>query len=176
MPLKNNVQSIPGYNVTSGADLTGSMGLSRHPHHPPLFPLGSFYYEVADGVTRFFLTKDPHFNALTLNTTTGGAYADQLLPQSIASDASNADLTPFAQHGGKFLMVHGTTDTTIPTGASIEFYTMMQAKMGQPAMDAFMRFYLVPGFGHGRGVFDAGFDALGILDAWVEAGKAPAAA
>ena len=175
VPLKNGVQSIPGYNVTSGADLTGSMGLLSHPCHPPLFPLGSFYYEVADGVTRFFLTKDPHFNALTLNTTTGRAYADQLLPQSIASDASDADLTPFARHGGKFLMVHGTTDTTIPTGASVEFYTMMQAKMGQPAMDAFLRFYLVPGFGHGRGVFDAGFDALRVLDAWVEGGPAPAA-
>ena len=175
MPLKNGVQSIPGYNITSGADLSGSMGLLSHPLHPPRFPLASFYYEVADGVTRFFLTRDPHFNALTLNTTTGGAYAGQLLPQSIASDASDADLTPFAQHGGKFLMVHGTTDTTIPTGASIEFYSMMQAKMGQTAMDQFMRFYLIPGFGHGRGVFDAGFDALSVLDAWVQGGTAPTA-
>ena len=172
-PLSHGVQSIPGYNITSGADLTGVMGLYSHPLHPPKFPLGSFYYEIADGVTRFFLTRDPQFNALTLDTTTGGAYADQLMPQSIASDASDADLTPFAQHGGKFLMIHGTTDTTIPTGASVEFYKMMQAKMGQPAMDAFMRFYLVPGFGHGHGVFDAGFDALGVLDAWVESAKAP---
>lgn len=174
-PLKNNVQSIPGYNVFAGADLTGSMGLLSHPLHPPKFPLGSFYYEVADGVSRFFLTRDPHFNALTLDTTTGGTYADRLLPQSIASDASDADLTPFAQHGGKFLMVHGTSDATIPTGASVEFYTMMQAKMGQPAMDAFMRFYLIPGYGHGHGIFDAGFDALGILDAWVEGAPAPTA-
>ncbi len=174
VPLKNGVQSIPGYNVTSGADLTGSMGLLSHPLHPPKFPLGSFYYEVADGVTRFFLTKDTHFNALTLNTTSGGAYADQLLPQSIASDASDADLTPFARHGGKFLLVHGTSDTTIPTGASVEFYRMMQAKMGAEAVDGFARLYLVPGFGHGRGVFDAGFDALGVLDAWVENGTAPA--
>ncbi len=173
VPLKNGVQTIPGYNVLAGADLTGSMGLLSHPLHPPKYPLGSFYYEVADGVTRFFLTRDPNFNALTLDTTTGGTYADQLLPQSIASDASDADLTPFARHGGKFLMVHGTTDTTIPTGASVEFYTMIQGKMGQAAMDDFMRFYLIPGFGHGHGFFDAGFDALGVLDAWVESGKAP---
>ncbi len=174
MPLKNGVQSIPGYNVAAGADLTGSMGLWRHPLHPPKFPLGSFYYEVADGVTRFFLTGDTDFNALTLNTTTGGMYGTQLVPQSVASDASDADLTPFARHGGKFLMVHGTTDTTIPTGASMEFWGMMQAKMGAAAVDSFARFYLVPGFGHGRGVFDAGFDALGVLDAWVETGEAPA--
>ena len=174
-PLAHGVQTIPGYNVLAGADLTGSMGLFRHPFHPPMFPLGSFYYEVADGVTRFFLTKDPKFNALTLDTTTGGAYAKELMPQSIASDASDADLSEFAGHGGKFLIVHGTTDTTIPTGASVEFYKMMQERMGQAAVDGFARFYLVPGFGHGRGVFDAGFDALGVLDAWVESGSAPAA-
>ena len=40
-------------------------------------------------------------------------------------------------------------------------------------MDTFLRFYLVPGFGHGRGVFDAGFDVLGVLDQWVETGDAP---
>ena len=28
---------------------------------------------------------------------------------------------------------------------------MMQGKMGQPAMDGFMRFYLVPGLGMGAG-------------------------
>ncbi len=173
MPLKNGVQSMPGYNVLAGADLNGSMGLLRHPHHPPLYPLGSFYYEVADGVTRFFLTGDPRFNALTLDPVTGGQYGNRLLGQSNASDASDADLSAFARHGGKFLMVHGTADTTIPTGASVEFYTMMQAKMGQAALDEFARFYVVPGFGHGRGVFDAGFDALGVLDAWVEGGASP---
>jgi hypothetical protein len=173
MPLYHAVQSIPGYNITRGTDLTGSMGLLSHPFHDPAYPFGSFYYQIGSSVLRFFLTKDPSYNMFEFNTTTGGTYADQLLPQSIASDASDADLTPFARHGGKFLMLHGTSDATIPTGSSIEFYQMMQAKMGQAAMDAFMRFYLIPGFGHGRGTFDAGFDALGVLDRWLD-GQPPA--
>ena len=38
-----------------------------------------------------------------------------------------------------------------------------------------MRFYVIPGFGHGFGIFNAKFDSLGALCDWVENGKAPAA-
>jgi hypothetical protein len=172
-PLFHNVQSIPGFDVTSGTDLTGSMGLLRHPFRTPVVLLNSFYYIVADGVLRYFLTGDPHFNGLHFDPKTGGRYADELLPQSIASDASDADLAPFERHGGKFLMVHGTTDATIPTGSTTEFYTMLQQRFDPKTLDSFVRFYLIPGFGHGRGVFEAGFDALGVLDRWVETGVAP---
>jgi feruloyl esterase len=40
-------------------------------------------------------------------------------------------------------------------------------------VDRFLRSYLIPGFGHGRGAFNAGFDALGVLDRWLETGVAP---
>jgi hypothetical protein len=172
-PLWNGVQTMPGFNVLAGADLTGSMGILHHPEHPPKIFLNSFFYLIADQVLRFFLTDDDHFNALTFNTTTGGKYAGDLLPQSQASDASDADLTRFARHGGKFLMLHGTTDATIPTNSSVLYYKMVQARMTQEEIDRFLRFYLIPGFGHGRGIFNAGFDALGVLDNWIETGVAP---
>ena len=173
-PLWHGVQTMPGFNVLAGADLTGSMGLLHHAEHPPRILLNSLYYVVGDGVLRFFLTGDDHFNALTFNTTTGGKYASDLLPQSKASDASEADLTPFARRGGKFLIVHGTADATIPTNSSVLYYDMVQKTMGAEATDGFLRFYLIPGFGHGHGAFDAGFDALGVLDRWVDSGVAPA--
>jgi hypothetical protein len=149
------------------------MGLLHHPEHPPKIFLNSFYYVIGDQVLRFFLTGDKHFNALTFNTTTGGRYADALPPQSLEADASNADLTPFARHGGKIIILHGTTDATIPTDSSVMYYKMVQSKMSQQEMDRFLRFYLIPGFGHGRGVFNAGFDALGVLDRWLDSGVAP---
>jgi hypothetical protein len=37
-----------------------------------------------------------------------------------------------------------------------------------------MRFYLIPGLGHGFGPFNAKFDSLAALRDWVEHGKAPA--
>jgi Tannase and feruloyl esterase len=171
--LWNGVQTMPGYNVLAGADLTGSMGLLHHPEHPPKILLNSFFFVIGDQVLRFFLTGDDHFNALTFDTTTGGEYAGDLLPQSQASDASDPDLTRYARHGGKFLMLHGTTDATIPTNASVMYYKMVQGRMGREELDRFLRFYLIPGYGHGRGAFDAGFDALGVLDRWLDTGVAP---
>jgi Tannase and feruloyl esterase len=172
-PLWNGVQTMPGFNVFAGADLTGSMRLLHHPEHPPKILLNSFYCVVGDQVLRFFLTGDEHFDALTFDTATGGKYADELLPQSKASDASDADLREFARRAGKFLMLHGTADATIPTASSILYYKMVESKMTQEKMDGFLRFYLIPGFGHGKGVFDAGFDALGVLDHWLDTGIAP---
>lgn len=172
-PLWNGVQTIPGFNVLAGADLTGHMGILHYAEHPPVVLFNSFYYLVGDHVLRFFLTGDPHFNALTFDTTTGGKYADDLLPQSKASDASDADLSPFARHGGKFIILHGTTDAVIPTDASVMYYKMVQSKMAQEEIDHFLRFYLVPGYGHARGAFNAGFDALGVLDRWLDTGVAP---
>lgn len=171
--LWHGVQTMPGYNVLAGADLTGSMGLLHHPEHPPKILLNSFYYVVGDQVLRFFVTGDKHFDTLSFDTTTGGKYADQLMPQSMASDASDADLTAFAKHGGKFLMVHGTADATIPTQSSVMYFNMMEQALGKDTIDKFVRFYLIPGFGHGRGPFNAGFDALGALDHWLDTGIAP---
>ena len=36
-----------------------------------------------------------------------------------------------------------------------------------------MRFYLIPGLGHGFGPFNAKFDSLGVLQKWVEQGEPP---
>lgn len=95
------------------------------------------------------------------------------MPQSKAFDASDSDLASFAKHGGKFLIVHGTADATIPTESSVMYFNMLQQTMGKEATDNFVRFYLIPGFGHGRGAFNAGFNALGTLDRWLDTGIAP---
>ncbi len=166
----------PGFNVLRGADLTGNMGLWRHPMKHPAFPFNSFYYLVADGVLRDFL-KDPQLSALTFDWRSGGPKG-QFIPairkQSVEDDASRADLTPFASHGGKLILVHGDADTTIPTDASVLLYHRIVAAMGQPQADTFLRLYLIPGYGHARGVFDAGFDTVGVLDAWADHQQAPA--
>ncbi len=172
--VENGMQFEPGFNMTRGADLVGNMGALHHAFHPPIVLLNSFYYVVGDGVLRFFLTKDAHFNALTFDWKKGGGRVPGILEQSREDDASLADLTPFEQHGGKLLLVHGTADATIPTEASVLLYKRIVEAMGQAKADEFLRLYLIPGFGHGRGVFDAGFDTVGVLDAWADQGTAPA--
>ena len=174
--VENGMTFEPGFNVLRGADLTGNMGLWRHPMKHPFFPFNSFYYLVADGVLRDFL-KDPRLSALTFDWKAGGPRG-QFIPairqQSAEDDASLADLTPFASHGGKLILIHGDADTTIPTDASVLLYQRVIAALGQRRADEFLRLYLVPGYGHARGVFNAGFDTVGVLDTWADQQQAPA--
>ena len=176
--VRNSMSMEPGYNVLRGADLTGSLGLCRHPEKNPKVILNSFYYLVAEGVLRYFLTKDPQYNALLFNPSTGiGSGKDWVAgirTQSEEDDASDADLSRFAGHGGKLLLVHGTADTTIPTEASVLLYQRIATIMGPQVTNSFVRLYLIPGFGHGRGVFDAGFNAIATLDAWADRRQTPA--
>ncbi len=71
-------------------------------------------------------------------------------------------------------MTHGTADDFITPHNSIAYYKRQVAQFGQSRLDSFMRFYMIPGFGHGFGAFNAKFDSLGALQKWVEKGKAPA--
>lgn len=166
----------PGYNTLRGADLVGSMGLFRHAFRPSIPLLNSFYYLVGDGVLRFFLTRDEHFDTLAFDVKTGGLggkWVPGILQQSAEDDAGLADLNPFERHGGKLLLVHGTADATIPTDASVLLYHRIVEAMGQARADGFLRLYLIPGYGHGSGVFDAGFDTVGVLDAWADRQQPP---
>ena len=170
VPLWHGVQTIPGYNVLAGADLTGTLGLFHHPERQPKILLNSFQFVVSSRATRSFLVHDTHFNTLTFDTSSGGAYAHGLQEASQSFDASDADLSPFAAHGGKLLLIHGTADTIIPTDSTVMYYNMLRSTMGPREVDSFARLFLIPGFGHGMGDFKAGVDALGILDAWSTTG------
>jgi hypothetical protein len=179
--VEHGMNQEAGYNVLRGADLVGNMGWFRHPFRPAIPYFNSVYYVFGDGVVRSFLTHGPQVSLFDIDTTNGSALGHdpkQYLPrareQSVEDDASLADLSPFQRHGGKLLLVHGVTDSTIPTGASILLYSRIVAVMGQERADSFLRLYVIPGFGHGRGVFDAGFDTVGVLDRWADQGVAPA--
>ena len=52
-------------------------------------------------------------------------------------------------------------------------YRRQQAQFGQSRLDSFLRFYVIPGLGHGFGLFNAKFDSLKALQQWVEHGNAP---
>jgi Tannase and feruloyl esterase len=170
-PVWNGIRSIPGYNVLSGVDLTGTLGFFHHPERRPKILLNSSVYTIGSRVIRYFIVDDQAFDALHFDTATGGRYETELLPDSRGYDASDFDLSHFADHGGKLLLIHGTADAIIPTDSSVMFYERVKASMGEQATEAFMRLYLIPGFGHGTGTFQAGVDALAILDNWLDQGS-----
>ena len=62
----------------------------------------------------------------------------------------------------------------ISPNSTIDYYRRLVATLGQGAVDAGVRFYTVPGMGHGTGVFIPNWDSLAALEGWVEKGLAPA--
>ena len=83
-------------------------------------------------------------------------------------------MSQFMSKGGKAIVTVGLIDDNISPHNTVNYYDRVVARFGQEVADSFLRFYAIPGFGHGNGVFNAKFDALGALDAWVDQGKAPA--
>jgi feruloyl esterase len=88
-------------------------------------------------------------------------------------DVTDVSLEPFRAKGGKIIMTHGTVDDFITPHNSIAYYKKQVTEFGQSRLDSFMRFYVIPGFGHGFGPFNAKIDSLTALQNWVEKGQPP---
>ncbi len=90
-------------------------------------------------------------------------------------DGTNTDLRPFRQRGGKLILWHGWSDTSVAPAISMAYYQGVQKTVGVAATDTFLRLFLLPGVGHcGGGDGHAQVDLLSPLMAWTELKRAPA--
>ena len=91
------------------------------------------------------------------------------------TNATDPNLTPFFQRGGKLLQVHGWADPQIPSLNSIEYYESVLKTMGDtPKTRDSYRLFMVPGMYHSRGgVGINDFDSIAVMEEWREQGKAP---
>jgi feruloyl esterase len=138
------------------------------------------------GVTGF-LFQD--LNANPLNYVEGGPLSKRREQISQILDATNPDLNPFYQRGGKLLVVIGTNDTLASPGSQLDYYQSVIDRMGRSKVDAFARFFVIPQAGHGLtgNVYSTDgdgrataseriantWDRVGTLIDWVENNKAP---
>ena len=90
-------------------------------------------------------------------------------------DATSHDLRAFKARGGKLIMWHGLSDASIVATSSVGYYEGVEKLMGgRTQTQDFFRLFLIPGVHHcagGPGFSD--FDALTLLENWVEKGQAP---
>ena len=137
--------------------------------------------------TQFFtnmVSQDPAWDFRSFQLDRDTQAADRKFGRIL--NATDPDLKPFRDRGGKLILYHGWSDAAIPAPNTIDYYRSVQEKLGPAATDTFVRLYLVPGMQHcgggsGPNSFgqggppreDADHDIGRALERWVEEAKAP---
>jgi Tannase and feruloyl esterase len=119
---------------------------------------------------RFVVFENPAWDFRTLNFDDDIARAEALDAHRI--NATDPNLAPYFQRGGKLIQYHGWNDPQISPGNSVAYYESVLAKLGSVA-DSY-RLFMVPGMAHcGGGEGPNNFDMIDALEKWVEAKQAP---
>ncbi len=166
------MDTFPKWALLEGATLPGPSNFGQAPQPSnPLSGKEALLYSAGDQTVKNIITRDPKFETMKFDPK---QFQAQTVKAGTIMDVTDVSLDKFRAKGGKIIMTHGTADDFITPHNSIAYYKRQVANFGQARLDSFMRFYVVPGLGHGFGVFNAKFDSLGALREWVENGKAPA--
>jgi len=165
------MDTFPKWALLEGAQFAGasSFGQVQQPSNP-LSGKEPLLYSAGDATIKYIITRDPKFDTLAFDPK---QYAERIATVATIMDVTDQSLDKFRAKGGRIIMTHGTADDFITPHNSIAYYKRQQAQFGQQRLDSFLRFYVVPGLGHGFGTFNAKMDALPALEQWVEKGKAP---
>lgn len=141
------------------------------------------YY--ANGFFRDFVHQDPKWDVTEFDVAKDLPLARQKTGADL--DARDADLKAFLGRGGRLILYHGWNDPAIPALSTVNYFEAMRKAMGDAAVNAAVRLYMVPGMQHcggGPGAThfgqagtdvrgDAEHDVFTALEQWVEAGMAP---
>ncbi len=165
------MDTFPKWALLEGATFQGpsNFGQVSQPSNP-LSGKEALEYSAGDQTVKFILTRDPNYDPLKFDP---AQWKQRIATVAAIMDVTDVSLEKFRAKGGKIIMTHGTADDFITPYNSIEYYKRQLAHFGQERLDSFLRFYLIPGFGHGFGVFNAKFDSLSALENWVEKGQPP---
>jgi feruloyl esterase len=130
---------------------------------------------------RYWVFDDPNWNWWNFDFHRDVEYAKRKLGATI--DATDADLRPFRDHGGKLLIYTGLADPVVSAYDTIAYYRQVirvtsPAPAESPAAirqtQDFARLFTVPGMTHcGGGPGPHVFDKLDLVVRWVERGIAP---
>jgi pimeloyl-ACP methyl ester carboxylesterase len=166
------MSTFPRWALLEGSRFAGpsNFGTVSQPSNP-LSGNEPLLYSAGDATIKYIITRDPSFDTLHFEPR---QYADRIGTVAAIMDVTDQSLERFRAKGGKVILTHGTADEFITPHNSIAYYERQVGHFGQQRLHSFLRFYVIPGFSHGFGTFNARFDALPALEQWVESGKAPA--
>lgn len=129
-------------------------------------------YLLQDTTIRNYMESDPGVDSLAYSPYDQNP--DRLVAAGAMNDATDADISPFLDNGGKLIFWHGGADPALSTRSTAEYYQHVRAAVGVDKADAATRLYFAPGVGHCAGGPGADTsDLLAALDAWSSQAVAP---
>jgi feruloyl esterase len=125
---------------------------------------------------KFYVLRDPAWDYRTrpLNYDSDVTASDR--PEIQPVNAVDPDLRRFFARGGKLLLVGGWNDAAVPPKVAINYFNRVVATVGERQTRESLRFFMVPGMGHGPGTGGAenfDFDALSLIEQWKENAVVP---
>ncbi len=170
---RDSANGFKGYNILEGV----AMELGDKPEFslPLSEPANAHAALRADEFLKHFVARDSNLDIMKFDVHAPGALTARLKLIGEQIGATSTDYAPFAKKGGKVLLMQGADDALVSPHENIRRVQAIVDAMGGPAVRQFLRFYVVPGQGHGGGIFRANWDNLEVLDAWVDRGVAPPA-
>jgi feruloyl esterase len=154
--------------------------------YSPLFPGSELGWEQLAGgdvplgipveFFKYYVFRDPNWDYKTRPINFDGDVELSNRPEIQPVNAVDPDLRRFFARGGRLLLVDGWADTSVPPKVAINYYNAVVAKVGARGVKESMRFFMVPGMGHGPGTTGAenvNFDALSVIERWKEKGETP---
>ncbi|NYT67036.1 tannase/feruloyl esterase family alpha/beta hydrolase [Pusillimonas noertemannii] len=130
----------------------------------------SFDYMVGDEAARV-VENDPDATLMSHDPT---LYQAEYMRLAKELDATNPDLSAFHANGGKLLVWYGLSDTCVSLYRTVDYLKSVEEALGKIEYSEFVRFVTSPGIGHNLDGPGAGeIDFVGVIDDWVETGKAP---
>ena len=127
-------------------------------------------YSFASNFFRYIVFADPSYDVGKLNFDSDVAITDAKTAATFNS--YDPDLSAFRARGGKLIQYHGWIDPAIPALDSVDYYRLVQKKMGPTS--TFYRLFMAPGMLHCSGGPGPNVIAtLPAITAWTEQNKAP---
>jgi feruloyl esterase len=165
------MDAFPRWPLLDGALFqVSNFGQVRQPSNP-LSGQEALLYTAGDQTAKFIITRNPNLDTMSFDP---AQWQARIAAVAAIMDVTDVSLAKFRARGGKIILTHGTADDFITPYNTVRYYERQVRAFGRSGVDRFMRFYLIPGFGHGFGPFNAKFDSLQVLQNWVEKRRAPA--
>jgi len=125
---------------------------------------------------KFYVLRDPAWDYRTRPIDFDRDVTASDRPEIQPVNAVDPDLRRFFARGGRLLLVDGWNDAAVPPKVAINYYNRVVATVGEQQTRRSLRFFMVPGMGHGPGTGGAenfDFDALSLIEQWREGSVVP---